>query len=182
MNRITENLADLVNDGSDSDLDDDNTATSSVNNKKKKKVNNNTSSSSSSRLGGTGQHIRQIIVVVSLVAIIIGASLAIGYTVVNNNGTSSQSSYLMANNEKEDKQEQTLLEIAERVITACSEDKLNEDMKECQNLCHSRMCCFEESGSDYSCQLDTSKNCAVYAGCEALVEGILVGGAEEDEA
>ena len=75
-----------------------------------------------------------------------------------------------------------LLEIAERVITACSEDKLNEDMKECQSLCHSRMCCFEESGSDYSCQLDTSKNCAVYAGCEALVEDILVGGAEEDEA
>ena len=87
----------------------------------------------------------------------------------------------MANN-KEDEQEQQLLEIAERVITACSEDKLNEDMKECQSLCHSRMCCFEESGSDYSCQLDTSKNCAVYAGCEALVEGILVGGAEEDEA
>ena len=179
MNRITENLADLVNDGSDSDVDDDITDASSVNNKKKKKS-NNTSNSSSSRLGGTGQHYRQIIVVVSLVAIIIGASLAIGYTVVNN--TSSESSYLMANNNKEDEQEQKLLEIAERVITACSEDKLNEDMKECQSLCHSRLCCFEESGSDYSCQLDTSKNCAVYAGCEALVEGILVGGAEEDEA
>ena len=174
MNRITENLADLVNDGSDSDVDDDITDASSVNNKKKKKSNN---TSSSSRLGGTGQHYRQIIVVLSLVAIIIGASLAIGYTVVNN--TSSESSYLMAN--KEDEKEQTLLEIAERVITACSEDKLNEDMKECQSLCHSRMCCFEESGSDYSCQLDMSKDCAVYAGCEALVEGIPIGAVGEDE-
>jgi len=176
MNRITENLADLVNDGSDSDVDDDITDASSVNNKKKKSKNN--TSSGSNRLGGTGQHYRQIIVVVSLVAIIIGASLAIGYTVVNN--TSPESSYLMAN-DKEDEQEQKLLEIAERVITACSEDKLNEDMKECQSLCHSRMCCFEESGSDYSCQLDTSKNCAVYAGCEALVEGIAIGAVGEDE-
>ena len=39
MNRITENLADLVNDGSDSDVDDDITDASSVNNKKKKSKN-----------------------------------------------------------------------------------------------------------------------------------------------
>ena len=66
--------------------------------------------------------------------------------------------------------QQQMLEMAERVIIACSENRLDEDLAECQNLCHSKMCCFESG--DYSCESDESKECAVYAGCEALVEGI----------
>ena len=72
-----------------------------------------------------------------------------------------------------------MLETAERVVMACSESKLNENLSDCQNLCTSHLCCFETG--DYGCQDDASKDCAVYAACEALVEGVLVGAAEEDE-
>lgn len=41
------------------------------------------------------------------------------------------------------------------------------------------MCCFETG--KYSCKDDVKKMCAAYAGCEALVEGVPLGAAEEDE-
>ena len=63
--------------------------------------------------------------------------------------------------------------------SACSENKLNEDMSECQKNCQSSICCFESG--EYSSEEDEFKDCAVYAGCEALVEGALMEAAEEDE-
>jgi len=75
--------------------------------------------------------------------------------------------------------EQQLLETAERVVMACSESKLNDNSSECQKLCKSKLCCFDEG--DYGCQDDASKDCAVYAACEALVEGLAVGAADENE-
>lgn len=83
------------------------------------------------------------------------------------------SEYLLVNEDEE----QSKLELAERVVTACSDGSLS---NECKTLCHSKTCCFEEG--EYGCQSDASKECIVYAGCEALVNGKLLDGADEDEA
>ena len=112
------------------------------------------------------------IIILSLVGIIVAASLAIEYAVIN--GDPSKLPYFAASDNVIPNQQ--LLEIAERVVTACSEQELNGDRSECQQLCYSKLCCFESG--DYSCE--ESKDCAVYAGCEALVEGIPLGAAEED--
>ena len=124
---------------------------------------------------GSSLCFRQVLVITAMVAIIAVSSWAIGYAVMNPNAQ-SYSPVVVGG---EEGGEQHLLEVAERVITACSESKLNEDISECQKLCHSRLCCFESD--EYSCEDDESKECAVYAGCEALVEGIPLGAAEEDE-
>ena len=128
--------------------------------------------------GGAGSSLfcRQIIVILTLIGIIVAASLAIGYAVIN--GDPSKLPHFTASDDGVPDQQQ-LLEIAERVVTACSENELNEDRSECQQLCHSKLCCFESG--EYSCEEDESKDCAVYAGCEALVEGIPLEAAEEDE-
>eukprot|EP00579_Thalassiosira_antarctica_P023239 CAMPEP_0201988266 /NCGR_PEP_ID=MMETSP0904-20121228/92237_1 /ASSEMBLY_ACC=CAM_ASM_000553 /TAXON_ID=420261 /ORGANISM="Thalassiosira antarctica, Strain CCMP982" /LENGTH=312 /DNA_ID=CAMNT_0048542427 /DNA_START=100 /DNA_END=1035 /DNA_ORIENTATION=- len=110
---------------------------------------------------------RQTITILSLVGIIVAASLAIGYAVINVDP--SNFPYFAASDNGIPEQ-QELLEIAERVITACSEKELNGDRSECQQLCHLKLCCFESG--EYSCEEDESKDCAVYAGCKALVEGI----------
>ena len=47
------------------------------------------------------------------------------------------------------------------------------------SLSQKNMCCFETG--KYSCKDDVKKMCAAYAGCEALVEGVPLGAAEEDE-
>lgn len=65
---------------------------------------------------------------------------------------------------------QTLLEKAERIMYACSETMLNQDMSECQTLCRRAMCCFEDPDSMYGCQDDPAHECAVHFGCEALME------------
>ena len=128
--------------------------------------------------GGRGSSLlcRQTIIIFSLVGIIVAASLAIGYAVIN--GDPSKLPHFTASDDGGPDQQQ-LLEIAERVVTACSENELNEDRSECQQLCHSKLCCFESG--EYSCEEDESKDCAVYAGCEALVEGIPLEAVEEGE-
>lgn len=113
-------------------------------------------------------------ILVALVGIIIGASFAIGYAVTNG-GTSSP---LGSSSKSPEEAQQELLGIAERVVTACAESRLDSDMKECQKLCKSSMCCFEDDR--YGCKDDESKNCAVYAGCKNLMEGIPTGGAAEE--
>lgn len=65
-------------------------------------------------------------------------------------------------------QQQHLLDMAEQVVVACSESKLNDDASDCQHLCQHSSCCFERGG--YSCEDDEEKDCAVYAGCGALVQ------------
>ena len=121
--------------------------------------------------GGGSFLARQALILLALVAIIVAASLAIGFAV--------PSSVLSSGGGSVEGNEQALFETAERVIVACSESALNEDMKACQKICKRNMCCFETG--TYSCKTDEKKMCAAYAGCEALVEGIPTGGAEEDE-
>ncbi len=125
--------------------------------------------------GGKSGFSRQATILMALAAIIVAASLAIGFAVPYDSSALSfggSSSSGKGN-------EQALFETAERVVIACSESALNEDMKACQKICKRNMCCFETG--KYSCKDDDKKMCAAYAGCEALVEGIPLDGAEEDE-
>lgn len=117
--------------------------------------------------GGGAIMFRQALILIALVGIIVAASLAIGFAVPSSSSKSVEGN------------EQALFETAERVVLACSESALNEDMKACQKICKKNMCCFETG--KYSCKDNEKKMCAAYAGCEALVDGVLLGGAEENE-
>jgi len=182
MSRIVD-ITDLVDDDDHSSDDDDIMGHNSSN------LRNSTSSRGSSTsignvskkrrglYGPAGVECRQVMVLVSLVGIIAAASVAIGYAVMNGDPTGNGKSPIRSGSDGN--REQELLEMAERVVTACAESKLDESMKECQKLCRSSMCCFEDG--DYSCADDEKKDCAVYGGCVNLMEGIPLGGAEEDE-
>lgn len=124
--------------------------------------------------GGKGGKFRQGMILLALAAIIVVASLAIGFAVPYDS-----SALPFGGSSSGEGNEQELFETAERVVIACSESALNEDMKACQKICKRNMCCFETG--KYSCKDDEKKMCAAYAGCEALVEGIPLDGAEEDE-
>ena len=158
-------ITDLVEESSDDDIDN------SI------KVGNNSSNQYGPARKGTSLVCRQIVFAISVVAIIFGAGLMIGYVITNNDKPTINSSALLTVPNNND--EQQLLETAERVVMACSESKLDNNLSECQKLCKSKLCCFDEG--EYGCQDDVSKDCAVYAACEALVEGIVVGAAEENE-
>lgn len=118
--------------------------------------------------GGSMTLLVQCVVVLSLIGMLALTSLAIGYTVVKYRlnrivgGTGE-----IVDDGDDESREQELLEMAEHVVLACSEETLDADMSECQELCHSRMCCFETG--IYSCEEEEGRDCAVYAGCEALV-------------
>ena len=134
-------------------------------------------------------------ILLSLIGITIAASIAVGYAAGmilirddddNNNPTASLLSN--DNNLNTDRgsinsirgntnEQQLLLEMAERITIACSEEALERYgvyRSECRMLCHDNLCCFEEetrsSGGELSCANDESKACAVYAGCRALVQ------------
>mmetsp|Transcript_34374 Transcript_34374/g.63366 ORF Transcript_34374/g.63366 Transcript_34374/m.63366 type:complete len:156 (+) Transcript_34374:124-591(+) len=110
---------------------------------------------------------RALIIIVSC-AVIVGA--AVGVSVLLNHGAmEAYEEYDTTLSDQSD--QQRLLDIAEQVVLACSEDKLNEDLSGCQDICRGHMCCFEED--EYSCEDDEDKNCAVYGACEALVEDTL---------
>ena len=186
MSRIVVDINDLVDDSGD-DSDDDtyggtlpsgsgrrgsigsmSTKNSQGRNQKKKRP-------SYGPPAGSLLMFRQVIFLVSLVGIIAAASVAIGYAMIGSGGPSNP---LRGGGGRQD-DGQKLLEIAERVITACAESNLNADMTECQKLCKGALCCFDEG--EYSCADDESKACGVYGGCEALVEGIPLGAGQEDE-
>jgi len=187
MSRIVD-INDLVDEGSDADSDDDDTVGHSPS---LSRIGQNSSKSGSGSTkkskkrpvygpGGVGSVLmcRQVVILVSLVGIIAAASIAIGYAVMNGDPTGNWMP-VRGRADGDNNKEQKLLELAERVVTACAESRLDENMKECQKLCHASMCCFDDG--NYSCEDDERKNCAVYAGCANLMEGVLLGAAEEDE-
>lgn len=166
-------ITDLVDDASDSSDDEDIIGHSSEGGAfsmltKTGSDSNITRSNRAYGPGGAGSSllVKQVLILLMLLGIIVGACVALGYAVL---GAQEISPHVGQNAHLGN---QDLLETAERVITVCSEDHLNEDMSECQNLCHDRMCCFD-SGK-YNCEKDESKACAVFAGCEALVDGALL--------
>jgi hypothetical protein len=169
MSRIVD-ITDLV-DEADSDDDEVIGHNSGIGGVAGAKSNGPTRSYGPGGVGGGNFMIRQALILVALVGIIAAASLAIGFAV-------PPSAFTLGGGSVEGN-EQELFETAERVVMACSESALNEDMKACQKICKRNMCCFETG--KYSCKDDEKKMCAAYAGCEALVEGIPMGGAEEDE-
>ncbi|KAL3794817.1 hypothetical protein ACHAW5_005238 [Stephanodiscus triporus] len=132
---------------------------------------------------------RQVVVLGSLFAIIATSSLAVGYAVVGSQSSSSSSTYSSSPDDDSSisgraymgsgEGEQKLLEIAERVVLACSESTLDGDMSDCRALCHDSMCCFD--GGGYSCADDEGRNCAAYAGCSNLMDGVPVGAEEEED-
>ena len=157
MSRIVD-ITDLVDDSDDDD--DDNIIGSSSSMPHTMHIGtagSKRSSSSSSKKGLVG-----LIILAAIVCVV-------GFGYVNNQRSSSStvsSAYLLVDDEDG---QQEKLETAERVITACGQDNGGIN-KECQTLCKSKLCCFETD--DYGCQADDSKDCATYAGCIALVEGV----------
>ena len=173
MSRIVD-ITDIVDESSsDADSDDDLAAGHSSPTLAGGVERGNGASTHSNKKKGRPQYRpvgRQVLILVSIVGIIIGASLAIGYAVVRGNPSSNNLNDRGSANSVRGgtDEQQLLLEMAERITIACSENNLDEDMSECQQLCHVNMCCFESD--EYSCEDDESKACAVYAGCQALVQ------------
>jgi len=132
------------------------------------------------------RQIRTNVIAASVAGIIlVAASVAIGVLAVvqpnsiklpwsNNNNTPGRKSGANFQVAYQAPEQQRLLELAQQVLSACSESKLNEDISDCQHLCRSNLCCFEKG--QYSCEDDEEKECAVYAGCEALMEGVPMSG------
>ena len=63
---------------------------------------------------------------------------------------------------------QQLLELTEQINIACDESSIihHDNRKICQQLCHEKMCCFQEE--PYSCIDNEEMVCAVYMGCQVL--------------
>ena len=166
MSRIVD-ITDLVDDEDDSSDDE-----APVGRKKSSMPRNHhigtMDLSHSSSGGGVSNKRGLIFLSIVMILSIMGLSLV----VYGSSSPKMNSEYLMINEDEE----QSKLELAERVVTACSSGG---GSKECKELCHSKTCCLEEG--DYGCQNDIGKDCVVYAGCEALVNGLLVDGADEDE-
>lgn len=172
MSRIVD-ITDLVDDASDSSDDEDIIGHSSDGGAfagltKNGSESNLTNPKKAYGPGGAGYSllIHQFLILFVLLSVIVGACVAIGYAVMDAKGIYPSSSI------ESDGNQQHLLETAERVDTACSEEKLNRDMSECQTLCRSNLCCF--GSGEYNCENDENKACAVYAGCEALLDGAML--------
>lgn len=176
MSRIVD-ITDLVDDSSDDENESaivgHSTSIGGLQISARRRLSRSNSSSNINRSGGFNLHSFGSLALVTI--LIIGSALLIGNTIMNNNQPSIQSSALVATSDGEE-----LLMTAERIVLACSDHALTTDRSECQNLCNGRMCCFETD--DYSCDNDDSKDCPVYAGCKALLEGVVVDGAEEEDA
>mmetsp|Transcript_18355 Transcript_18355/g.27412 ORF Transcript_18355/g.27412 Transcript_18355/m.27412 type:complete len:339 (+) Transcript_18355:116-1132(+) len=107
----------------------------------------------------------------------------------NNNNVVQQQ--LMVQQQQQQGRGQEMLELAEQIALACGESSLLRSgssvsssgsaggggggvdarswMSSCQELCHNHMCCVEQD-DEYSCKNDVTKDCAVYAGCVALID------------
>ena len=69
-------------------------------------------------------------------------------------------------------QGQEMLELAEKITAACGESSRSStgaSSSTCKELCHNHMCCVEQD-DEYSCKNDVAEDCAVYAGCMALID------------
>lgn len=154
VDRNGNNLRDLV--GEDSDSDVEGPEPGGKNNK-----------------DPIGMSCRRMLVVVASVGIIAGGAAGIAAIVARAEPGMSSSNTAAAASDQ-----QRLLEIAEEVVSACGDyNELDEDSSDCQRLCNGYMCCFEEEDHRDNCEDDPLKDCAVYAGCRALVEGVPANGA-----
>jgi len=199
MSRIVD-ITDLVDDSdddADSDVEDDVIRHAKNQKRKSKKTRQKFKKQNPSFSYKSPLDCRQVLILTALVGIIVAASVAIGYAVLNSDNPSSSSTNGgstggvpptrlgegqegVARQQQAGDGQQELLEIAETVIEACSEANLDEDMSECQSLCHASMCCFDEEGSEYGCEDEDDVDCAVYGGCQALLVGLSMEDGEEE--
>ena len=110
----------------------------------------------------------------ALVAIsltILTAGVAIGALLVNSGPGATRNATLRDAGGPAAQDLQRLLEIAERVVLACDARRRDEESDaECRDLCEGNMCCVEGAWDGASCRGGDTRVCAVYAGCEALLE------------
>lgn len=66
--------------------------------------------------------------------------------------------------------EKEKLVLSEMILLACSREKLDKNIADCQRLCKNMLCCFDEE-EQYNCASVKGEECLVHAGCEALVSG-----------
>jgi len=109
-------------------------------------------------------------VIVSVLSIVVGVVtcivlvLALGDNALHadkrNDSSNEQSNHYSTN-------QQEMLQLAEQVTIACGVS--SSSMSTCKELCSQHMCCVEQD-DEYSCKSDVTKDCAVYAGCVALID------------
>lgn len=167
MSRIVD-ITDLVDDSddADSDFEGDSGNISAMNVKKRR----------SSTQGGYKSPLlcRQALMLAALTAIIVGASLAVGYAVLSapqeEAPTSMGGGGTQGSRQQMEQFGQVLLEAAEEVTEACSESDMGllADIESCKELCEDKMCCFEGVGG---CAEEGDMECAVYGACVVLTEG-----------
>ena len=105
----------------------------------------------------------------ALIGIVLGASFGVGVLAERRRYATPRGAAEMPPPSESDPQR--LLEIAERVVLACDARRRDEESAaECRDLCEGNMCCVEGVWDSASCRGGDTRVCAVYAGCEALLE------------
>jgi len=106
---------------------------------------------------------------VTLLAIFVGAAVVCVVMLPPNSMTILISKTRMQQQQQGRGQE--MFELAEQLTAACGTSSLitGSTSSSCQELCHEHMCCVEQD-EEYSCKKDKAMDCAVYAGCEALIK------------
>lgn len=106
-------------------------------------------------------------ILVPIVILMAIAAASYGLAIMNKNAQNSKAT--AAANLEVEQPSTTLLEIAEQVVLACSDENLsNGGFTDCEILCDGKACCFDEGR--YSCVDNESIGCPAYAGCEVLME------------
>lgn len=182
MNLVAEEVAD--SDLSDADLSDMEGPTAVVGMTRRKSAKRAKMRNSSGSMC-----VKQTLVLVATIGIIIGGSFGIGFIVVQNKNSKNDTTItpqeqqranapaevLMANPSSEVLEaEQQLFEVAERVLSACSERKLVVSTNECQGLCEGKGCCIKDEDSDDYCGNNEDMKCPAYVGCRALLDDVAV--------
>ena len=103
---------------------------------------------------------RPLLVILLVVGAVVGASVGIGFLVTDGDPLAHRSAAL------ELKEAQRLLELAESIVAACG-DPTND---ECSKLCDPNMCCMSDIDQGDPCDDGIGRECAVYAGCTALLD------------
>lgn len=123
-------------------------------------------------------YLRRSLALVAVAGIIVGAGAGIG-TLVSDGGLDAQRiAALWVAEPAQDapaQDPQRLLDIAERVVWACDYARLYEDATDCEDLCQGNLCCVDGEAGESSCEDSDGREgdaseCAVYAGCEVLLE------------
>lgn len=115
--------------------------------------------------------LRRSLALLAVAGVVVGGGAGIG-TLVSDGGPDAQRSAALSAPASDP---QRLLELAERVAWACDYARLYEDATDCEDMCQGNLCCFDGEGGESSCEDRDAREgdaseCAVYVGCEVLLE------------